>query len=169
MKTGIFLLLMIIGLFCAAGTARIDPISGNAGLRVVSTAAGVSGKNMNWLPPEKAKRMLYFQQRNSCDEWSTMKFSFAADRDTTVRITLRGPYLVTPQKKRLPAAVFYDELRIDGKPAPNGGGLMPWGWHCWLLVSAACRLCSTAVKSWTGFHHRKLSSLPWWRWWLSAS
>ena len=35
---------------------------------------------------------------------------------------------------------------------------MPWGWHCWLLVSAACRLCSTAVKSWTGFHHRKLSS-----------
>lgn len=25
------------------------------------------------------------------------------------------------------------------------------------------------VKSWTGFHHRKLSSLPWWRWWLSAS
>ena len=32
MKTGIFLLLMIIGLFCAAGTARIDLISGNAGL-----------------------------------------------------------------------------------------------------------------------------------------
>lgn len=53
--------------------------------------------------------------------------------------------------------------------APNGGGLMPWGWHCWLLVSAACRLCSTAVKSWTGSHHRKLSSSPWWRWWLSAS
>lgn len=121
MKKILSALLASTGLFCSAGTARIDLISGNAGLRVVSTAAGVSGKNMNWLPPEKAKRMLYFQQRNSCDEWSTMKFSFAADRDTTVRITLRGPYLVTPQKKRLPAAVFYDELRIDGKPAPNGG------------------------------------------------
>lgn len=121
MKKIFVALLASTGLLCSAGTARIDLISGNAGLRVVSTAAGVSGKNMNWLPPEKAKRMLYFQQRNSCDEWSTMKFSFAADRDTTVRITLRGPYLVTPQKKRLPAAVFYDELRIDGKPAPNGG------------------------------------------------
>ncbi len=121
MKTGIFLLLMIIGLFCAAGTARIDLISGDAGLRTVSTAPGVSGKNMSWLPPEKAKRMLYFQQRNSSDDWSTMKFSFAADRDTTVRITLRGPYQLSPQKKPLPAAVFYDELRIDGKPAPNGG------------------------------------------------
>ena len=121
MKKIFVALLASTGLLCSAGTARIDLISGDAGLRVVSTAAGVSGKNMNWLPPEKAKRMLYFQQRNSCDEWSTMKFSFAADRDTTVRITLRGPYLVTPQKKRLPAAVFYDELRIDGKPAPNGG------------------------------------------------
>ena len=121
MKKILSALLAATGLFCSAGTARIDLISGNAGLRVVSTAAGVSGKNMNWLPPEKAKRMLYFQQRNNSDDWSTMKFSFAADRDPTVRITLRGPYLVTPQKKRLPAAVFYDELRIDGKPAPNGG------------------------------------------------
>lgn len=121
MKPGIFLFLMITGLVCTAGTARIDLISGDAGLRVVSTAPGVSGKNMTWLPPEKAKRMLYFQQRNTGDDWSTMKFAFAADRDTTVQITLRGPYQVTPQKKRLPAAVFYDELRIDGKPAPNGG------------------------------------------------
>lgn len=121
MKPGILLLLMITGLFCSAGTARIDLISGDAGLRVVSTAPGVSGKNMNWLPPEKAKRMLYFQQRNNSDDWSTMKFAFAADRDTTVQITLRGPHLTSPQKKRLPAAVFYDELRIDGKPAPNGG------------------------------------------------
>ena len=87
MKKILSALLASTGLFCSAGTARIDLISGNAGLRVVSTAAGVSGKNMNWLPPEKAKRMLYFQQRNSCDEWSTMKFSFAADRDTTVQIT----------------------------------------------------------------------------------
>lgn len=121
MKKILSALLAATGLFCSAGTARIDLISGNAGLRVVSTAPGVSGKNMNWLPPEKAKRMLYFQQRNSCDEWSTMKFSFAADRDTTVQITLRGPHQLSSQKKRLPAAVFYDELRINGEPAPNGG------------------------------------------------
>ena len=121
MKKTVVVLLAAVGLFCSAGTARIDLISGNAGLRAISTAPGVSGKNMNWLPPEKAKRMLYFQQRNNCDEWSTMKFSFVADRDATVRITLRGPYRVTPQKKRLPAAVFYDELRIDDKSAPNGG------------------------------------------------
>lgn len=31
------------------------------------------------------------------------------------------------------------------------------------------QIMSTAVKSWTGSHHRKLSSLPWWQWWLSAS
>ncbi len=121
MKKIFVALLASTGLFCSAGTARIDLISGDAGLRVVSTAPGVSGKNMSWLPPEKAKRMLYFQQRNNSDDWSTMKFSFAADRDTTVQITLRGPHLTSPQKKRLPAAVFYDELRIDGKPAPNGG------------------------------------------------
>ncbi len=117
MKKILSALLASTGLFCSAGTARIDLISGNAGLRVVSTAPGVSGKNMSWLPPEKAKRMLYFQQRNNSDDWSTMKFSFAADRDTTVRITLRGPYLVTPQKKRLPAAVFYDELRAPLEPS----------------------------------------------------
>lgn len=121
MKKIFVALLASTGLLCSAGTARIDLISGDAGLRVVSTAPGVSGKNMSWLPPEKAKRMLYFQQRNSSDDWSTMKFSFVADRDTTVRITLRGPYQLSPQKKPLPAAVFYDELRIDGKPAPNGG------------------------------------------------
>lgn len=121
MKKILSALLASTGLFCSAGTARIDLISGDAGLRVVSTAPGVSGKNMSWLPPEKAKRMLYFQQRNSCDEWSTMKFSFAADRDTTVQITLRGPHQLSSQKKRLPAAVFYDELRINGEPAPNGG------------------------------------------------
>lgn len=121
MKKIFVALLASTGLLCSAGTARIDLISGDAGLRVVSTAPGVSGKNMSWLPPEKAKRMLYFQQRNSCDEWSTMKFSFAADRDTTVQITLRGPHQLSSQKKRLPAAVFYDELRINGEPAPNGG------------------------------------------------
>ena len=121
MKKILSALLAATGLFCSAGTARIDLISGNAGLRVVSTAAGVSGKNMNWLPPEKAKRMLYFQQRNSCDEWSTMKFSFAADRDTTVQIPVRGPHPLSARKRRLPAAVFYDELRINGEPAPNGG------------------------------------------------
>ena len=121
MKKIFVALLASTGLLCSAGTARIDLISGDAGLRVVSTAPGVSGKNMSWLPPEKAKRMLYFQQRNNSDDWSTMKFSFAADRDTTVQITLRGPHQLSSQKKRLPAAVFYDELRIDGKPAPNGG------------------------------------------------
>ena len=57
MKKILSALLASTGLFCSAGTARIDLISGDAGLRVVSTAAGVSGKNMNWLPPEKAKRM----------------------------------------------------------------------------------------------------------------
>ncbi|UKI32291.1 MAG: hypothetical protein L6W00_01350 [Lentisphaeria bacterium] len=55
MKKILSALLASTGLFCSAGTARIDLISGNAGLRVVSTAAGVSGKNMNWLPPEKGE------------------------------------------------------------------------------------------------------------------
>ena len=55
MKKTVVVLLAAVGLFCSAGTARIDLISGNAGLRAISTAPGVSGKNMNWLPPEKAR------------------------------------------------------------------------------------------------------------------
>jgi DHA2 family multidrug resistance protein len=45
-----------------------------------------------------------------------------------------------------------------GKPKPSSGALTPLVWHCWSSVSAVCRLCSTAAKSWTGSPRRRLSS-----------
>lgn len=121
MKKNLILLFVVTGNLCFAGTARLDLVAENAELKIISTSPGVSGKNMGWLPPEKAKQTLYLQQRSLHSDWTTMRFSFIADRDTSVRFIFRGPFPVTQQEKRWPSAIFYDEFYIDGQLAPNGG------------------------------------------------
>ena len=122
---------ILIFMLFAAGTllfgyqARIDVFGYRGNLTVTEKSPGTRHSAAKWAIGKfgGVTDAVTIQQPTSSSRWTPMVFQVCSDQDDQLRIELKGEWvrLDTKGSKIAPLGVFYDELKINGRPFANGG------------------------------------------------
>ena len=142
----------------AADTARLSDCGAYAiafssvTLKPISASEGVKTERGFFEDFGKKKNVIRAFYKTKADAWETVSFKFLAERDGTAVIGLAGVHMADKDGKKIPLGQYYDNVKVNGKPLPNGD--FEQGAKDWLNRGPSSSIVSVdgtrCLRTWSG-------------------